>query len=101
MEPRDGRSSIPGMDGQAKADGSIRVEVSLFFREVVENLSRTLIDYEGGCFEVNGRFKVVVFGQLVWVNKYVGWERIESMERTRRMKKRNREAGEESRMKAR
>jgi len=60
-----------------------------------------LVDVEDGCFEVDGGAKVVVVGQLVWIDEEVWWERVESMERTGRGERRKGEAGGEGGMKAR
>lgn len=89
------------MDGEAKTDGPVRMEVSCAFCDVVENVSRTLVDVEDGCFEVNGGPEVMVTRQLVWVDEDVGWERVEDMERTRGGEGRKRETRNEGGMKAR
>ena len=89
------------MDGEAKADCPVRMEVSCIFGDVVENVSLTVVDTEDGCFEVDGGPKVVVVGQLVWVDENVGWEGVENMEGTGRGERRKRETRDEGGMKAR
>ena len=88
------------MDGEAKADGPVRIKVGCVFSDVVENASWMLVDIEDGCFEVDGSPQVVVVGQLVWIDEDVGWERVECMERTGRGEGRKWETREEGRMKA-
>jgi len=89
------------MDGEAKADGPVRMKVSCIFGDVVENVCLTVVDIEDGCFEVDGGLKVVVIGQFVWVDENVGWEGVESMEGTGGGERRKRETRDEGGMKAR
>lgn len=89
------------MDGKAKADSPVWVEESRIFRDIVENASWTIVNAEDGCFEVYCSPKVVVAGEFVWIDKYVGRERVESMKGTRSRERREREAREEGRMKTR
>ena len=89
------------MDGKTKADGPVWLEVSCIFRDVVENGSWLLVDVEDGCLEVDGGPKIVVLGQLVRIDEDVGWERVESMERTGGREGGERETGEESGVKPR
>jgi hypothetical protein len=77
------------------------VEVSGIFCDIVEDVSWTLVDVEGGCFEVDGIPEVVVAGQLVWVDEDVGWERVENMERARRREWEERETRVQGRMETR
>lgn len=95
------RRPVTRMDGEAKADGPIRVEASCTFSDVVENVSWMLVDVEDGCLEVDGGPEVVVVGQLVWIDEEVGWEGVESMESTGSGERRKGETGEEGGMKAR
>jgi len=89
------------MNGEGKADSPILVEVSCVFGNVVEDVSRTLVDIEDGRLEVDGGLKVVVVGQLIWIDEEVGWERVESVERTGGGERRERETGDKGGMKAR
>jgi len=89
------------VDGEAKADGPVRLEVGSISGDVVENVSWMLVEAENGCFEVDGGLKVVVLGQLVWIDKDMGWEGIESMERTVRRERGERETREEGGMETR
>lgn len=89
------------MDGEAKADGPVRVEVGCAFGDIVENVSLTLVGIEDGCLEVDGGREVMVVSQLVWIDEGVGWERIESMESTGGGERREREAGDQGGMEAR
>ena len=77
-----GRGPISRVDGEAKADGPVQLEVSCIPGDVVENVSWMWVEVEDGCFEVDGSPKVVVLGQLIWIDEDVGWEGIESMKRT-------------------
>lgn len=97
MRVRGGRCPITRMDGEAKTDGAVGVEVGRVFGDVVENVSWTLVEAEDGCFEVDGGAEVVVIGQFVWVDEEAGWERVEGMERAgggERGKGETREEGE-------
>lgn len=58
-----------------------------------------MVNSEDRCFEVYCGPKVVVVGQLVWIDKQVGWERVEGMECTRGGERRKREARDEGGMK--
>jgi hypothetical protein len=89
------------MEEEAKADRPVRMEVGCIFGDVVENVRLTFVDIEDGCFEVDGGPKVVVVGQFVWVDENVGWERVESMERTGNGKRRKGETRDEGRVKTR
>jgi hypothetical protein len=87
METGGGRCPVPSMDGQTKAGGPVGVKVCRIFCNIVEDVSCMSVDVEHGSFEVNGGSKVMVFSQFAWINKYVRWERIESMKRARRVKR--------------
>ena len=89
------------MNGEAKTDCPVRLEVSCISGDVVENVSWKLVEVEDGCFEVDGGPKVVVLGQLVWIDEDVGWEGVESMERTVRGERGERETREEGGMETR
>ena len=89
------------MDGEAKADGVIRLEASCISGDVVENVSWVVVEVEDGRFEVDGSSKVVVLGQLVWIDEDVGWEGVESMERTVRGERGERETREKGGMETR
>ena len=54
-----------------------------------------LVDAEDGRFEVNDGPKVVVVGQLVWIDEDVGRKRVESMKGARRGRRRKRETRDE------
>lgn len=84
MQASGGGCPIARVNGEVKADGPVGLKVSCIFTDVVEDVSWTLVDGKDGCFEVDGGPKVVVVGQLVWIDEDVGWERIKSMERTGR-----------------
>ena len=64
------------MDGEAKTNGPVRLEVGCISGDVVENVSWMLLEAEDGCFEVDGGPKVVVLRQLVWIDEDVRWEGI-------------------------
>jgi hypothetical protein len=89
------------MHGEAEADGPVWLEVGCVFADVVEDESWTLVDVEDGCLEVDGGPKVVVAGQLVWVDEDVRGERVERMERTGSGEGGKRETREEGGMEAR
>jgi len=89
------------VDGEAKAGGPVGLEVGCIFGDVVENVGWMLVEDEDGCFEVDGGPKVVVLGQLVWIDEEVGWEGVESMERAGRGERGERETREEGGMKTR
>ena len=67
------------MDGETKANGPIWLEASCVSTDVVEDVGWMLVDGEDGRLEVDGGPEVVVVGQLVWVDKDVGRERVEGM----------------------
>lgn len=60
-----------------------------------------MVYIESGCLEVYGGPKVVVAGQLVWIDEDMRWKGVESMKRTRRGKRGKREASAEGGMKTR
>ena len=101
MRARGGRYPITRMDGEAKADGPVLVEVRRVSADVVEDVSWMMVDGEDGCLEVDGGAEVVVLGQLVWVDEDVGRERVEGMEGTGRGGRGERKTGDEGGMEAR
>lgn len=89
------------MDGEAKADSSVLLEVSCISGDVVKDVSWMLVEVEDGCFEVDSGPKVVVLGQLVWIDEDVGRKGVKSMERTIRGERGERETREEGGMETR